>query len=123
MNANQFTSTALLAAQTASSTVTGSAVDIRNWSGKGKMVLNAGAASAGTDPTLTVKLTHCATVDGTYADVTGAAFAAVTDAADSVQQLGVDWDSLHRYVKAVATIGGTDTPTFALALVAERLTK
>jgi hypothetical protein len=89
--------------------------------GKGKIVLQCGAATAGTNPTVTVKLTHCTTSGGSYSDVSGIAFTAVTDAA-STQQKYIDWDSVHRYVKVVATVGGTNTPTFQLAVHAESIT-
>lgn len=121
MNANQLTTSELLSARQITSTATGAAVDIRDLKGKGKIVLAASAAAAGTNPTLNVKLTHCTTSGGSYSDVSGAAFAEVTTTA-GVQQIGVDFDSLHRYVKVVATVAGTDTPTFALAVTAESLT-
>lgn len=121
LNANQFTSTTLLSARQITSTTTGAAVDVMLLKGKGKVVLNCGAASAGTNPTVTVKLTHCTTSGGTYSDVSGMAFTAVTDTA-SCQQKYIDWDSVHRYIKVVATVGGTSTPTFQLSVVAESLT-
>lgn len=121
MNAALFTTTSLLPAAQIVQTTTGGAVNVRDLKGKGKIVLAASAAAAGTDPTLTVKLTHCATSGGTYTDVAGGAFAVVTDAA-SVQTIGLDLDSLHEFVKVVATLGGTDTPTFSLAVTAESLT-
>lgn len=122
LNANQFTSTALLSARQITSTTTGAAVDVTLLKGKGKVVLNCGAATAGTSPTCTVKLTHAATSGGSYSDVPGGAFTAVTDAAASVQQKFIDFDSLHPFVKVVATVGGTDTPTFPLSVTAESLT-
>ena len=120
INANLFTSTALLSARQIPSTTTGAAVDVHLLKGKGKIVLNCGAATAGSSPTCTVKVTHCATSGGTYTDVTGLAFAQVTSTA-SVQQLYCDFDSLHPFVKIVATVGGTSTPTFQLGVVAESL--
>jgi len=112
---------ALLTSQTITSTTTGSAVDIQRLDGRGKLVLIAGAASAGTAPTLDVKLTECDTSGGTYTDVTGAAFTQVTDAADSTQSLSINLAGLKRYVKAVATVGGTSTPTFSLAVILDGL--
>ena len=121
MNAALFTTTQLLPTQQIVTTTTGAAVNVRDLKGKGKVVLAASAAAAGTDPTLNVKLTHCTTTGGTYTDVTGGAFAEVTDAA-SVQTIGLDLDSLHEFVKVVATVGGTSTPTFSLSVIAESLT-
>lgn len=75
-------------------------------------VLNSGKASVGTTPTLNVKVQTCATVDGSYVDVTGYAFPQITDAADFCGELPIVPAACSRFIKIVATIGGTDTPTF-----------
>ena len=111
----------LLKSQTITATATGTAVDTQRLDGVGKIVLLASAASAGTLPTLNVKLTECATSGGSYTDVTGAVFTEVTDAAASTQQLAIPCAGLLRYVKAVATVGGTATPTFSLAILLDGL--
>ena len=121
-NAGRFKSTALAAARTIVASYTGGAVDIKTFSGKGKIVLNAGGATAGTLPTMAVKITQCATSGGTYVDAPGLAFTQVTTAA-SAQSIGIDWDDLDRFVKVEATLGGTDTPTFAFSVTAEHLIK
>lgn len=99
------------------STLTGTAVDTRALDGVAQVVLVSSAATAGTDPTLDVKLTHCDTSGGSYTDVTDATFAQVTDAADSTQMIAVKTGELKRYVKVVGTIGGTSTPTFGFGVV------
>jgi len=106
----------LIPAAVRTSTVTGSAVDTRALDGVCQIVLMSSAATAGTSPTLNVKLTHCATSGGSYTDVTGATFAQVTNAADSTQMIAVKAGELERYVKAVGTIGGTSTPTFGFGV-------
>jgi len=120
-DSNRSTVKTLLKPQEITATATGPAVDTQRLDGVGKLILSAVAASAGTDPTLNVKLTECATSGGTYTDVTGAVFDEVTDAADSLQQIAIQLGGLKRYVKAVATVGGTVTPTFVLTVLLDGL--
>lgn len=98
------------------STATGSAIDVRAYEGKGQVIFTSSAATAGTTPTLNAKLTECATSGGSYTDVSGGAFAEVTDAADSTQMIPIDFDACKGYIKGVGTIAGTDTPTFGFAI-------
>jgi len=105
------TATEVLANLSRTTTATSSAVDVSEYEGKLCFLLSAGAQTAGTNPTLTVKVTHCDTSDGQYADVTGAAFTQVSTVA-STQILGIDKKALKKYVEVVATHGGTNTPTF-----------
>jgi hypothetical protein len=88
-----------------------SAFDTLDYEGLAVITLDAGAATAGTLPTLDVKITTCATSGGSYTDVTGAAFTQVTTVA-GVQTLTVDLDACKRYIKADWTIGGTVGPAF-----------
>ncbi|WKZ15435.1 MAG: hypothetical protein QY317_16185 [Candidatus Jettenia caeni] len=101
--------------QRASSSVS-SAVDVSAYEGNAIIVLDSALADAGTNPTLDAKITHCDTSDGTYTDISGAAFAQVTDAADSTQKIIVNLDSVKKYIKADYTIGGTDTPKFSFSV-------
>jgi len=102
--------------QTATSTVTGAAVDTLGY-GEGVALLEVGAVS-GTTPTLDVKIQECDTSGGTYTDVPGATFTQVT-AADNEQKIKLDLKaksgSRKRYIKAVGTIAGT-SPSFDLFL-------
>lgn len=98
------------------STTTGSAVDLRGYEGKGQVTLTTSAATAGTSPTLNVKLTECATSGGSYTDITGATFNEVTDAANLSQMIPIDFDACKGFLKVVATHGGTNTPTFNYAV-------
>lgn len=94
------------------STLTGSAVDVLPYEGEALIVLNSSAAAAGTLPTLDVKVQHSdTTTSGDFADVAGAAFNQVTDAA-SLQMLKLNVSDLKRYLRVIGTIGGTSTPTF-----------
>ncbi len=94
-------------------TANGSALDLQAWVNPGgqamKAILDVGAAS-GTTPTLAVKFQESA--DGsTWADITGATFAAKSAAGFEEMSFRCS----KRYVRAVATIGGT-TPSFTFSV-------
>lgn len=94
------------------STRTGTGVDIQQYDGLAKIIMMSGAASAGTTPTLDVKIQESDVVGSGYADVTGATFAQVTDAADSTEMIQLDLSGTKRFIRVIGTIGGTATPTF-----------
>lgn len=98
------------AARTASAD--GSGVDIRDYVGKLKIILDA-AAGTGTTPTLDVKLQESAD-NTTFNDIAGAVFTQVITAA-SLQSIGVSVDPAKRYIRAVATIAG-GTPSFSFSV-------
>lgn len=106
----------LLAPARKTATETGAEVDIQQYVGDMKVILST-SAGGGTSPTLDVKLQECATSGGTFTDIAGATFTQVTGAAKSTAAITLSVDSTARYIKAVATIGGT-SPTFDLALIA-----
>ena len=113
----QTTNLSLLGAQQATSTKTqATATDISGFAGQLKFILDAGAASAGTTPTLDVTIEDSA--NGTTDFKTVGTFSQVTDTA-SLQSLGIETRALRKYVRAVATIAGTNTPTFAFSVHAE----
>ncbi len=95
--------------RTASSVSSG--IDVSNYEGTLKVILAAGAATAGTNPTLDVKVQECATSNGSPTDVTSGAFTQVTTTA-GVQTLNFDVSKLKKYVFVAWTLGGTNTPTF-----------
>lgn len=74
-------------------------------------------AVTGTSPTLDVKLTECDTTNGTYSDMSGATFAQLTTSGADGDALGIKtvFTRSKRYVKAVATTGGTN-PSFTVSL-------
>lgn len=91
-------------------TLTGTALDVVDYEGSALVVLNAAAATAGTTPTLNVKLQHSATTtSGDFADVTGATFTQVTDVAGTagVQALKLNVSDLKRYLRVIGTIAGS----------------
>jgi len=81
--------------------------------GDAVVILDCGAATAGTNPT-NVKLQDSAD-NTTFTDITGATFTQVTSTA-SQQKLSFNANDVNRYVRAVATIGGTSSPAFTASV-------
>jgi len=109
------TVTEMVAPARKTATANGTGVDFILGSGKALFTL-ATSAGGGTAPTLDVKLQSSATQGGTYADITGAVFTQVTNAADATETITVDLDGIaNRWIRAVITISGT-SPTFDLSL-------
>lgn len=94
-----------------SATANGTAMNCNDLEGLGLAVLMCGVVS-GTSPTLDVKIQD--SPDGTtWTDVTGATFTQLTAA--GMQKLNLDFNSLQKNVRGVATIGGT-SPSFTFGL-------
>lgn len=91
------------------STVTGSAVDVRQYKGVLKVQQLCGNVS-GTSPTLAGKIQESADGSTDWQDITGATFTSVTSS-DSYQAIGVDARKTRGYIRYVGTIGGT-SPSF-----------
>jgi hypothetical protein len=96
--------------QTATSTVTGTGVDMINADSRCFAVQHVGAVS-GTTPTLDGKIQESDTSGSGYTDVAGATFTQVT-ASTNLQV--ISFERTKRYLRYVGTIGGT-SPSFALA--------
>lgn len=101
------TAISLAAAARVAADANGTAVDVSNIDGLCQIVLNAGATEAA-DNTLDVKLQHSVNGTTNWNDVTGGAFAQVTNAAASVQVLVLQADSLRKFVRVVDNVEGTD---------------
>ena len=101
---SKLTILALAAATSISSTTTSTGVDVSDFTGNGKLMLDA-AALTGTTPTLDVKIQHSDTLGGTYTD-TGVAFTQVAGVASNQQQ-DVSLDQFKKFVRVVSTLGGT----------------
>lgn len=116
---SKLTAVNLAAAARLTATTTSAAVDVSDFTGNAKLVLNSSATEAA-DNTLDVKLTHCDTSGGTYTDA-GVAFTQVVNSAASFQSLDFSVDGLKKYVKVVSTLGGT-TPavTRSVSLIANK---
>jgi len=116
MNAYQQNVVELIPNAVRSVSVDGTGVDVKDFNGVAHVILSTSAATAGTTPTLDVKLQESDALGSGYTDITGAAFTQVTDAADSTQMISFQVGEVKRYVRAVATIGGTVTPTFGFGV-------
>jgi hypothetical protein len=104
------TPTFTVAARTA--TTNGSTITTTDHEGLGLAILMCGAVS-GTSPTLDVKIQD--SPDGTtWTDVSGGAFTQITGGS-SIQKLNLDFNSLQKNLRAVATIAGT-SPSFTFGV-------
>ncbi len=112
----------LLAAALRTATDTGVGQDISALEGNLIATLSASAATAGTNPTLDVTLEECDTLNGSYSAISGAAFTRVTTS-DSLEKIVVPKTGRKKYVRAVGTHGGTNTPTFPYSVVLEGMPK
>ena len=101
-------------ARTASANGTG--VDVTVYEGIAEVVLDSGAGGAGA--TLDVKLQDSAD-NSTYADITGAAFTQVGNAA-SQQKISVDLSKARQYVRAITTIAGTASFASSVNMLARK---
>lgn len=116
---SKLTVLALAPASAPTGTATGSAVDVADFTGNAKFVLDCAQPAAG--ETLDVKLQHSDTSGGTYTDATGYAFTQVTNAGGaSFQVLDLSVDGLKRFVKVVATKVGTTALPRAVYLVGNK---
>lgn len=104
------------------SSLDGDPVDVRNMEGVGQVILACEAASAGTNPTMTVKLQESATSGGSYTDVPGMTFTQVTDANDLIEMKAMDFSACKGFLKVIGTQGGTSSPAFTYGVhaVAQR---
>lgn len=100
-------------------TANGTGVDLQQFVGSVAVTL-AAKNTAGTTPTLDVKLQGSADNSTGWADISGAAFTQVTDAntaAATLEKIVLNVDACPRYVRAVKTIGGTSSPAFMTTCV------
>ena len=98
---------AVLAAVSLAASGNGAAVDLVDFQGLGKFVLNSGAATGNANATADFKIQHSADGATGWADA-GIAFAQVTNPGGaSAQDIMVNVDRLKRYVRVVTTLGGT----------------
>lgn len=108
----------LSAVAESTSTRTATGVDISKLSGPIQIILASSAATAGTTPSLNVKIQESDSSGSGYTDVSGATFTEVTDAADLTEMIALQADELKQYIRVVGTIAGTSTPTFQFGVVA-----
>lgn len=73
------------------------------------------SATAGTSPTLDVKVQTCHTEDGTFRDVHEGAFTQITDVGTESKSVG----GLDRFTRLYYTLGGSGTPIVTLGIDGE----
>lgn len=108
----------LLACDSRTASANGTGVDLEGSTGaegEAFVILFSDAASAGTNPTLDVKLQESDALGSGYTDISGATFTQVTNAA-SEQKITINTNDTKRYLRAVGTIGGTNSPAFTYAV-------
>lgn len=88
-------------------------VDISAYDGQVMFVLTT-LNTAGSTPTLAAKLQHSDSSGSGYTDVTGGAFTGATTAA-TAEKLSINSDTLKKYVRVDFDIGGTSSPSYAVA--------
>ena len=110
----------LLACDSRTASANGTGFDLEGSNGaegEAIIILASDAASAGTNPTLDVKLQESSD-NSTFTDISGATFTQVTDS-QALEKISINTNDVKRYLRAVGTIGGTSSPafTYAVALV------
>ena len=108
---SNFTLTEMFASLERTASANGTGIDIRSSINAGgrqmKAHLSVGGVS-GTNPTLDVKIQESDASGSGYTDISDATF---TQAVDDTRE-EKHFKTIKRYVRAVGTIGGTNTPTF-----------
>lgn len=113
--------TNLAAPQVVNSTAALASVDLGSYVGKVVVTLTA-RNTAGTNPTLALKLQNSAAADTGQTDITGKAFTGLTTTnVNGVQTMELDTAelTLGKYVNVHGTIGGTDNPAYVVAVVVQ----
>jgi hypothetical protein len=103
----------LLAAASVTATANETGVLIAPARGQAAAVLQVGAATAGTNPTLDFKL-QSSDDNSTYTDIPGAVATQTTTVATN-QLIPFTPGAVGKYVRAVVTVGGTSSPAFPVA--------
>lgn len=113
------TKTNLVAPVAIATTAAKSSVDLSAYVGKVLIVLTA-LNTAGTNPTLALKLQNSAAADTGQVDISGKAFTGLTTTnVNGTQTMELDMAemTLGKYVNVHGTIGGTDSPSYAVSVV------
>lgn len=106
----------LAANDTHSSSIDGTAIDIRDYTGEAMILLTAGVSAAGT---LDCKIQECDTSDGSFEDVSGATFTQITTEA-SMQKIQLNVDARKRYIKLVGAIASSWEAEVACVFLAKK---
>ncbi len=92
----------------------GTSIDLKDYEGDAAVVCAVGTPTAGTDPTMDIKLQDSAD-NSSFADVSGLAITQVTTPGGT-QTIKFNTNEVRRYVRHVLDIGGTSSPAFPVAL-------
>jgi len=109
------TATVMIGSASVTASANGTGIDLKDYEGEIGVILNASNATAGSSPTLDVKLQDSAD-NSSFNDISGAAFTQVTGSGGGVQKMTLNSDSIRRYIRHVVTIGGTSSPAFPVGL-------
>lgn len=95
----------------------GTSIDLKEYTGNVLLIVNCGAATAGTNPTMDFIIKDSAD-NSSFAAVSdySAAFTQVTTVA-GVQTYNIDTRKVRRYARLSTDIGGTSSPAFPLSAV------
>ena len=110
---NYVNRTVLLPSKNLTANTNSNTIDLSGYHGKVIVALDVGTNTVGTSPTATVNLFDSA--DNTNFATFNVNSAALTGPADATQ-LVVDTRSTRRYLRAVAVIGGTNSPAIPLGI-------
>ena len=100
----------------------GTGVDLLDYEGPIKILLDSGAGTGNADNTLDCKIQDSAD-NSSFADVSGATFTQVDDTAGgSRQAMSLNTNSLKRYIRLVMDVEGT-TPSFLVSCQAVAMKK
>lgn len=114
---NELTITSLFTPAAFAANANSNVLDTRQYEGNITLALNVGTATAGTSPTIDMRVMYSAESNGANAVNQNIAFTQVTAA--GIQTINVDKRALGgRYIKLVGTIGGTNSPSYPIGVVA-----
>lgn len=114
--AHETTSAEMLGAASRTANANGTGIDLTGYDGVYNVIIDCGAATAGTNPTADFKIQDSAD-NSAWADASPAINAAQVTTVASVQNIGVEVRTVRRYIRVVFTIGGTASPAFPIAVV------
>lgn len=98
------------------STLTGTAFDVREYVGDILVILHSDAGT-GTTPTLDGKIQDSATSGGSFVNVSGATFAEIDDTAGGAHEtIIIPANSVKRWLKFIGTIAGDANESFGFGV-------
>ncbi len=106
---------------TSTAATNGTGQDFQNYQGK-LLVSLAAALCTEVSATLNVKIQDSPN-NANWTDVTNGAFTQLNNNTASVQQIAIDTRATNRYLRAIGTIGGNNTPTYAYGVFANGFLK